>query len=85
MVLPCRGLVALGRQPSLVHSVYCSDQKRFETGGVALDVPAGYLHLGFIVISVPNLALIAAMIGMFVIALLAPFPREGSGGTGDGK
>ena len=50
-----------------------------------MDVPAGYLHLGFIVISVPNLALIAAMIGIFVIALLAPFPGEGSGGAGDGK
>ena len=59
--------------------------ERFETGGAALDVPAGYLHLGFIVISVPNLALIAAMIGIFVIALLAPFPGKGREGGGDGK
>jgi hypothetical protein len=50
-----------------------------------LDIPAGYLHLGFIIISVPNLALIAAMIGIFVIALLAPFPGEGSGGAGGGQ
>jgi hypothetical protein len=42
-----------------------------------VDNPAGYLHLGFIVISVPNLALIAAMVVVFVIALLVPFPREG--------
>jgi hypothetical protein len=42
-----------------------------------LDNPAGYLHLGFIVISWPNLALIAAMVVVFVIALLVPFPREG--------
>jgi hypothetical protein len=64
--------------------VYCSGKKRFETGGVALDVPAGYLHLGFIVISVPNLAMIASMIGIFVIALLAPLHgkrREGGGGA----
>jgi len=42
-----------------------------------MDIPAGYLHLGFIVISVPNLALILAMILLFVVALIAPFPREG--------
>lgn len=42
-----------------------------------MDSPAAYLHLGFIVISLPNLALIAAMVVVFVIALLVPFPREG--------
>jgi hypothetical protein len=42
-----------------------------------VDNPATYLHLGFIVISLPNLALIAAMVVVFVIALLVPFPREG--------
>jgi len=45
-----------------------------------MDSPAGYLHLGFIVISVPNLALILSMILLFVIALVAPFPREGGSG-----
>ncbi len=46
-----------------------------------MDNPAGYLHLGFIVISLPNLALIAAMVVLFVIALFAPFPRgRGKGG-----
>jgi hypothetical protein len=44
------------------------------------DNPAAYLHLGFIVISLPNLALIAAMVVVFVIALLVPFPREGGRG-----
>jgi hypothetical protein len=47
-----------------------------------VDNPAGYLHLGFIVISLPNLALIAAMIVLFVVAILVPFPREGGGGGG---
>ena len=47
-----------------------------------MDSPAGYLHLGFIVISLPNLALIAAMIVIFGIALIAPFPREGGRGGG---
>lgn len=50
-----------------------------------VDNPAGYLHLGFIVISLPNLALIAAMIVVFVIALLVPFPREGGGRRGGGS
>jgi hypothetical protein len=47
-----------------------------------VDNPAGYLHLGFIVISWPNLALIGAMVAVFVIALVAPFPREGGRGGG---
>lgn len=41
-----------------------------------MDSPAGYLHLGFIVISWPNLALIVAMVLLFVLALLLPFPGE---------
>jgi len=49
-----------------------------------VDNPAAYLHLGFIVISLPNLALIAAMVVVFVIALLVPFPIEG-GRRGGGK
>src|SRR6266700_1959071 len=49
-----------------------------------VDNPAGYLHLGFIVISLPNLALIAAMVVLFVIALVAPFPRHG-GRRGGGE
>jgi len=48
-----------------------------------VDNPAGYLHLGFIVISLPNLALIAAMIVLFVIALVVPFPREGGRREGE--
>ncbi len=42
-----------------------------------MDNPASYLHLGFIVISLPNLALIAAMVVLFAIAVVAPFPRGG--------
>jgi hypothetical protein len=48
-----------------------------------VDNPAGYLHIGFIVISVPNLALIAAMVVLFVLALVAPFPRERDRGGDD--
>lgn len=39
-----------------------------------MDNPAVYVHLGFVVISLPNLALIAAMIVLFGLALVAPFP-----------
>jgi hypothetical protein len=46
-----------------------------------MDSPAGYLHLGFILISYPNLAVIAGMIVLFAIALLAPF--HGVGGKAD--
>ena len=48
-----------------------------------MDSPAGYLHLGFILISIPNLILIGGMIVLFAIALLAPF--HGVGGKGDGS
>lgn len=47
-----------------------------------MDSPAQYLHLGFIVISLPNLALIAAMVVLFAIALVAPFPGRGGRGGG---
>ena len=40
-----------------------------------MDSPANYLHWGFILISVPNLIVIAAMIVLFAIALIAPFPN----------
>ncbi len=39
-----------------------------------MDQPAPYVQWGFINISVPNLVLILVMLGMFVLALLAPFP-----------
>lgn len=41
-----------------------------------MDSPATYLNVWFISISVPNLLVILAMIGVFVAALLAPFPRH---------
>ncbi|HVD02056.1 MAG TPA: hypothetical protein VNG93_13055 [Candidatus Dormibacteraeota bacterium] len=44
-----------------------------------MDAPAGYLHLGLILISYPNLIVIGLMILLFVIALLAPFHGVGSG------
>ena len=40
-----------------------------------MDTPAGYLDLGFIHISIPNLAVIVGMIVLFAIALVAPFPH----------
>jgi len=38
-----------------------------------MDSPAGYLHLGLVLISYPNLIVIGGMIVLFVIALIAPF------------
>ena len=37
-----------------------------------MDTPASYVNLGFISISVPNLALIAGMVVPFVLPLGAP-------------
>jgi hypothetical protein len=48
-----------------------------------MDSPAGYLHLGFILISYPNLIVIGGMILIFAVALLAPF--HGVGGKDDGS
>ena len=45
-----------------------------------MNTPAAYFHWQFILISYPNLFLIIGMIGLFVGALLAPFPgRRGEG------
>jgi len=41
-----------------------------------MDTPAGYLHWGFILISIPNLLLIGLMIVLFGLALVIPFPGE---------
>ena len=42
-----------------------------------MDSPATYLHWGFILISMPNLLVIAGMIVLFGLALVAPFPHGG--------
>jgi len=41
-----------------------------------MDTPAGYLHWGFILISIPNLLLIGLMVVLFVLALVIPLPGE---------
>ncbi len=40
-----------------------------------MDTPATYFHWGFILISVPNLLVIAGMVVLFAIALVVPFPH----------
>ena len=47
-----------------------------------MDSPTTYFHWGFILISLPNLLVIAGMIVVFAIALVAPFPRGGEGNDG---
>ncbi len=41
---------------------------------INLSSPAAYLHLGIILISVPNLVVIALMVLVFVLAILLPMP-----------
>lgn len=41
-----------------------------------MDSPTTYFHWGFIIISLPNLLVIAGMIALFAVALVAPFPHE---------
>ena len=42
---------------------------------VNLNHPGHYVHWGVIQISVANLVVIALMVGIFVAALLVPFPK----------
>ena len=49
-----------------------------------MDAPASYLHWGFILLSIPNLIVFATMIGLFLLALLAPFPGHGGSERSDG-
>ena len=54
-------------------------------GGAWLDAPAQYVSWNFVLISIPNIVMIAGMIVVFVLALLAPFPHDESGqGRSDG-
>jgi hypothetical protein len=46
-----------------------------------MDSPTTYFHWGFILISLPNLAVIVGMVVLFAVAVLAPFPH--GGGTDD--
>ncbi len=39
-----------------------------------MDAPAQYIHWGFILLSVPNLAMIGLMLAIFAAALIVPFP-----------
>jgi hypothetical protein len=41
---------------------------------VNLNGRAGFVHLDFFQMSVPNIVLIVLMLVVFVVALLAPFP-----------
>jgi hypothetical protein len=41
-----------------------------------LDAPATYLSWNFILISIPNLLMIVGMIVVFILALVAPFPKH---------
>ncbi len=44
-----------------------------------MDAPAQYVSWNFILISIPNILVILGMILVFVVALFAPFPHDGSG------
>ena len=39
------------------------------------DLAVAYLHVGVVQISVPNLIVIVAMIVVFILALVLPFPH----------
>jgi len=75
----CLAVPTVARRPWSTSSGQGIVQANDLQEGSGVDNPAGYLHLGFIVISWPNLALIGSMVALFVIALMAPFPRRRSG------
>jgi hypothetical protein len=51
----------------------------------AMDQPAGYLHVGFILISHPNLIVIGIMLVLFAVGLVVPFPGHGAGNEPEKK
>ena len=53
------------------------------SGALAAGESGHYVHWGVILISVTNLAIIAAMVLVFVLAILLPFPK-GDRGSGSG-
>ena len=50
-----------------------------------MESPATYFHWGFILISMPNLFVIAGMVVLFAIALVIPFPHSKKGDDGHNK
>ena len=50
-----------------------------------MDQPAGYLHVGFVLISYPNLILIGIMLVLFALALVLPFPGHAGSNERDDK
>jgi len=48
-----------------------------------MNAPAPYIHLGFILISLPNFILIVVMLLVFAAALVAPFPHRNGRGRQD--
>jgi hypothetical protein len=50
-----------------------------------MDQPAGYLHVGFVLISYPNLILIGLMLVVFAVALILPFPGHAADNEQEGK
>lgn len=51
---------------------------REESATMNMDTPAHYLHWHWILISVPNLAMIVLMVVVFALAIALPFPGERS-------
>jgi len=47
--------------------------------------PGKYIHWGVIQISVANLAIICAMIVLFILALVVPFPDHGAEDEQEGR
>lgn len=41
-----------------------------------MDSPATYLEWAFVLISLPNLFVLAAMAVLFILALVLPFPQH---------
>jgi hypothetical protein len=60
-------------------------RQRLRRSSKLMDTPASYFHWGFILISLPNLVVIGAMIVLFAIALVAPFPHTEESEDGSHK
>ena len=45
---------------------------------LVIPLDTGFVHWGFVNLSVPNMIMIVAMLIVFVLALAVPFPKERS-------
>ena len=79
------GPLGPGHEPSIRRKSEDRDGNNATNYHCLMDAPASYFHWGFILLSVPNLLLLAGMIVLFVLALFIPMGSEEPAGGEEEK